>query len=184
MTGYFDSGKEDDKFEYGQLIFTFSGGTKTAYINKRKLGNVMIVDSPDDYLKEHRLGPDALETDPDTFRELISGRTGSLKGTLMNQNVISGLGNVYTDEILYQAGFHPEKSSNDLSEKEFKQLYSVMSRVIKTAVRNEADPNSFPDTYLTAHRKEGESCPKCGGKIQKTTVSGRSTYFCPSCQAE
>ncbi|MFP4384258.1 MAG: Fpg/Nei family DNA glycosylase [Spirochaetia bacterium] len=182
MTGYFDSGKKDDDFEYGQLIFTFSGGTKTAYINKRKLGNVMIVDSPDKYLQEQNLGPDAMETDPGTFGDLISGRTGSLKGTLMNQNVISGLGNVYTDEILYQAGLHPEKPADELTEKELRDLHAVMSRVLKTAIRNGADPGSFPGTYLTAHRNEGDPCPKCGGGIRKIKVSGRSTYFCPKCQ--
>jgi formamidopyrimidine-DNA glycosylase len=182
MTGYFDSGQKGDEFEYGQLVFTFQDDSVVAYINKRKLGNVKIVDDPGEYVKEEKLGPDAMDLSLDDFRNIISEKSGTVKGTLMNQNTISGLGNVYTDEILYQARIHPEKNTGDLDDDQIKEIHKIMLRVIKTAIRNEAQPDSFPDHYLTGHRKEGAPCPACGGKIEKITVSGRSTYFCPSCQ--
>ena len=100
----------------------------------------------------------------------------------MDQALISGLGNIYVDEILYQCRLHPEKSTGDISRKQQEMLFKNMKAVLKTAIRKKADPDQLPGTYLIPHRKEDEKCPKCDGKIKKIRVNNRGTYFCPECQ--
>ncbi|MFZ0489226.1 MAG: zinc finger domain-containing protein, partial [Salegentibacter sp.] len=69
-------------------------------------------------------------------------------------------------------------------EAEKKEIHKQMGKVLKMAIKEEGQRSEFPEDYLTPHRKEGEDCPKCTGKIEMIKVSGRSTYFCPKCQKE
>jgi formamidopyrimidine-DNA glycosylase len=89
---------------------------------------------------------------------------------------------VYSDEILYQAGIHPETAVDLVSEEDLKKLYRVMRRVLRVATEKQADVDRMPRGYILPHRKEGDRCPRCGGRVDKKNVSGRSSYYCPSCQ--
>ena len=93
----------------------------------------------------------------------------------MNQKKIAGIGNIYSDEILFQSKLHPEISAKNLEEKEIGVLYKTMNRVLKQAIDDQADPEKFPRSWLIPYRKEGVSCPRCEGKIVRIKVSGRST---------
>jgi formamidopyrimidine-DNA glycosylase len=106
-----------------------------------------------------------------------------LKTTLMNQGVMAGIGNVYSDEILYQARLHPRTKVNALEEGDLRRLYDCMQEVLDTAIACRAVPEDFPDSYLTPLRgKAGTQCPGCGGEIERIEVSGRGAYYCPECQ--
>ncbi len=95
---------------------------------------------------------------------------------------ITGIGNIYSDEILFQAGLHPQSEPRKLDRETVRRLHRTMRRILKTATRNKADPDNFPAGYLTGKREEGKKCPRCGSKIERLEISGRSAYFCPRCQ--
>lgn len=185
MTGNLKYYRNDtDQPEYTKLVIHFKNEYYLALIMPRKLGKVSLLENPKDLIKNKRLGPDALSTglNFEHFSELFADNRSMVKSALMDQQKIAGIGNVYSDEILYQAGIYPRRQFNKLSEKELRNLYDTMRDVLQTAIDFQAKPDKFPDGYLTTHRSEGENCPKCAGKVERIEVSGRAGYYCPECQ--
>ncbi|MBD3312986.1 DNA-formamidopyrimidine glycosylase [Candidatus Woesearchaeota archaeon] len=184
MTGDIEYYKteEKEKPEYSHLVLDFSEGHSLAYINKRKLGKVLLTDDLKGFVKEHDLGPDAMPLTKKQFRSTINDSGGMIKTMLMDQSRMAGIGNIYSDEILYQAGVHPEKKASKLKDKDIDSIHSAMKRVLKTAIRHKAQPDDFPRSYLLKNRKQGADCGKCKGKIRKKIIGGRSGYFCPKHQ--
>lgn len=184
MTGELEYYKNQDPPKYSKLIFHFENGYQLAYSCKRKLGKIFLSESVSEFVKEHSLGKDALELEEKEFLELLEEKSGSIKGALTDQSLIAGIGNVYSDEMLYQCKIHPKTKTGKLSDAEKKKLYKEMNNVLKMAIDKEGERSEFPSNYLISHRSEGEKCPKCSGKIEMIKVSGRSTYYCPKCQKE
>ena len=185
MTGdlkYFTA--PEKKPEYDQLLIGFLNGYYLAYDAPRKLGKIGMVEDIDSFVKEKGLGPDVMKSSFDlgTFQEIVTGRRAMLKTTLMNQQLMAGIGNVYSDEILFQAGVHPRTEIKQLGEKKLKQVFETMKEVLQTAIDCRADPGQFPSGYLIPQRHEGGKCPNCGGQVEQLKVSGRTAYFCPDCQ--
>ncbi len=185
MTGflrYFKS--RSDAPDHTRLLVEFNNGYFLAYDCRRKLGTISIADDMDEFIRKKDLGPDALDVGRSAFEEALSGHRGAIKSTLMNQSILSGIGNVYSDEILFQARLRPDASVDDLRGNDLDRLFGAMRDVLETAVECQADPGRFPDSYLTPRREPGETCPGCGGSIEDAKISGRTTYFCPSCQKD
>jgi formamidopyrimidine-DNA glycosylase len=185
MTGFFKYFKKKEKEpEYSQIIFHFSDQTHLSYVSWRKLGTVQWLEAPEFLIEKKELGPDILKAaiNFDNFRKRLEGKKGYLKSQLMNQQFLSGSGNIYSDEILYHCGFHPRSKIEALSEKQVRKLFEGIKRILKKSIEYKADVKKMPSTYLLPNRKKGKSCGKCGGTIQKIKVSGRSTYFCPKHQ--
>lgn len=183
MTGqlkYFDTGKQEP--EYSRVIFQFDNDHSIACISRRKLGKIEITGDPGDYISSNELGQDALEMEWGEFYEIMSAKKGSIKNALMDQSKISGIGNVYSDEILFQERIHPKNNIRKLEEKQLKSLYETMREVLKEAIKHGAEPENMPDRFLLGNRKEGAKCPACHGTIKKITINGRGTYICPHCQ--
>ena len=185
MTGYFSYYK-DEKQEppHARLLLHFDNGYRLAYDSQRMLGGIELVEEPEQYISKHELGTDALSEafDLQAFKKILAGKRGASKAALMDQQSLAGIGNIYSDEILFQAGIHPKKSVSDLTEQEARSLYQAMKRVLQTAIRNQADPQQFPDSYLIPHRRKGEKCPQCSGEVKQEKISGRTAYYCPTCQ--
>jgi formamidopyrimidine-DNA glycosylase len=108
---------------------------------------------------------------------------GAIKSALMNQSVIAGIGNVYSDEILYQAGVHPRTPAAELKEKKLREIHRVMRRVLSVAWRKGGDGRKVPRTWLLPARGGPGPCPRCGGQLESAKVSGRTAWFCPRCQS-
>lgn len=174
--------KEDDYPQYARVVFHFSDDGFLAYTTRRKLGSIDVIDDPEQFKQKKNLGVDALEVDYKSFQSLIKNKRSMIKTALMDQNTIAGIGNVYSDEILYQCKIHPETKTTDLKENQIKDLYNSMRRIFKTSINNGADPNEMPNRYLISHRDESEECPECGGKVKRIEISGRGCYICPECQ--
>jgi formamidopyrimidine-DNA glycosylase len=100
----------------------------------------------------------------------------------MRQDLVAGLGNIYSDEVLYQAGIHPETPVQELKQEELVRIYEAMLTVIETAVEHQADPDSFPDWFLIPRRHAGGRCPVCSRELEVVEVSGRRGFACPGCQ--
>ena len=109
---YFKSMEKDP--EYDQLLISFSNGYHLAYNAPRKLVLVALIENMEAFVEKKELGPDAMSLDPAGFQKVLSGRRGMVKSTLMNQQIIAGIGNVYSDEILFQARLHPRVGVDEL----------------------------------------------------------------------
>jgi formamidopyrimidine-DNA glycosylase len=97
--------------------------------------------------------------------------------------MIAGLGNVYTDEILFQAGIHPKTKADRIQAEALEALFQIMREdVLPTVIDRRADPSRFPEEYLIPRRKKGANCPKCGSELEQVQVSGRTACLCPKCQ--
>ena len=168
--------------EYSAMVMNFTNGHSLAYISKRKLGKVTVTQDVKAFFEEHHIGKDALEADSSEFKALMTKKSGGLKSALMDQATVSGIGNIYADEILFQEKLHPETKVKSLGDSNLSSLYNTMRRVMKIAIRHRAKPEDLPKTYLLSVREEGKDCPDCSGKINKITVNGRGTYICPDCQ--
>lgn len=184
MTGNLEYYKNRKDPKFSKMIIGFDNDYKLAFTCPRKLGKIYLADGVEEFKTEHSLGEDAMVLKWKDFEKLASDKKGSVKGFLTNQEEIAGIGNVYADEILFQARIHPKAKVQDLSDKQKKKIFEEIGKVLKTVIKNDGARSELPSNYLTPHRKEGEKCPDCLGKIEKIKVSGRSTYFCPECQKE
>lgn len=163
----------------------FSDDSHFSFVCPRKFGKVWLAEDPKSFQKEHDLGPDVLSVSKKKFLELLEEKkTSGIKSFLMDQHNISGLGNVYSDEVLFQSKVHPKTRISELEPSQRANIFKNISKVIPAAVEFIGEGSKAPSSWLKAHRKEGASCPSCDGKVKKIQVGGRSTYFCPNCQKE
>ena len=126
------------------------------------------------------------------FQKIFAKRKTILKAVLLNQEVISGIGNIYADEICYAAGVLPTRNVQKLKPDELKKLFAACQRIMKDAVANGGTTfHSFlkgdgrPGGYrskLRVYGRKGQPCKRCRTAIQKTVTAGRGTHFCPNCQ--
>jgi formamidopyrimidine-DNA glycosylase len=179
---YFKEMEEDPP--YDRFLISFSNGYHLAYDSQRKLGKVELTKDIDRFIREKGLGPDALASDFEfgAFETRLRARRGMLKSVLMNQEIMAGIGNATSDEILYQSRLHPKKKVSQLDKKGMRRLFRNMKKVLSTCIDCRATPEEYPKTYITPHRKAGATCPKCGGKLGQLKLSGHITYHCPDCQ--
>jgi formamidopyrimidine-DNA glycosylase len=142
------------------------------------------------------LGPEPLEEKfgVEYLREILSSRRAQIKPLLLDQKVISGIGNIYADEILYDARLHPRRKANTLSEGEWKALYGAIIKNLRAGIqhrgttvrlyRDVLNRAGEHQNYLRVFEKHGKPCPECEGEVVREKVAGRPTHFCPSCQLE
>lgn len=186
MTGELKYARSGDPPDHTRLLLKFDDG-QLAYRCTRMLGKVDWTDDADRFVADQELGIDGLsdQLDLDTFRRLMEDKHGTIKSALMDQSTIAGIGNVYSDEILFQAKIRPDASVGDLDDDQIKTLHRELKRVLSAAIGARARPEEMPSTFLLRCRNDSEpKCPRCGGSIETRKVSGRTSYFCPRCQSE
>lgn len=181
MTGflkYFKDAKEAPG--HTRLLIEFSNDYQLAYDCQRKLGRVNLVRDVEKFIREKELGPDALDPNFDlpAFRQALGAAQATVKSALMNQKRLAGIGNIYSDEILFHAGLHPQSKTHGLHEKTAKRLFQSMKKVLRAAIRCRVEPDRFPSSYLLPHRNGDRCCPRCGQKLRRTKIGGRTSYYC------
>lgn len=181
MTGDLAYYRGDDP-RFARVVFDFANGAHLAFEDMRLFGVVDLTPDPEEYIAEHRLGPDPLELTLPRFRKLLEKRRGAVKALLMSQDVIAGVGNLYADETLYQTSIHPKRPADKLSAAEVRDIYTAMRRILRETTARKMRGAGYPPKYLIPHREEGERCPRCGGTIRRTAVMSRTTYYCSSHQ--
>lgn len=184
MTGKPDYYHQGQRPKYVAMAIKFENEYELAFVCPRKIGRIYLADNAEEFIKTKDLGPDAAVLTSGKFKKLIQNRRGAIKGTLMNQNILSGIGNLYADEVLFQSRIHPKIKANQLSEEELNRLYETMQTVLKTVSNCKIEDEPLPPNYLTPHRKKDGGCPHGHGQIKHIKVSGRTTYFCPECQGK
>ncbi|MFB6375804.1 MAG: DNA-formamidopyrimidine glycosylase family protein [Bradymonadaceae bacterium] len=177
---------EDNRPDHTKLELEFDDGSRLSYVNVRKLGEIGLAADPDDFADERDLGPDALsdQLDPEAFTMLLVGRSGMLKTRLMDQSVIAGIGNVYSDEILFQNRLPPRVEIEDLDDDDLEEVGRTIRRVLEECGDQFPTLEELADRYLVTHRlDDGDGqCPQCGSEIERVDVGGRAAQYCPSCQ--
>ena len=185
MTGFLKYFKKREKDPpHDRLLIGFADGYQLAFDCQRKLGEIYMTDDLKAFIKAKALGPDALDPKLDftIFSERLGTSKAAVKSALVNQQIIAGIGNVYSDEILFQAGIHPKAKAGQVGRRSLQTLFKEMKDVLSKAIERRADPEQLPETYIIPERHSKGTCPKCGGKIERLKVSGRSAYYCPQCQ--
>jgi formamidopyrimidine-DNA glycosylase len=182
MTGELVWGSAQDQAHPHDRLRIAADGGELKYRDQRKLQGIWLAGD-----REHaeqimgRQGPDALGLRAPSLERILRGRRGGLKGVLMDQTVIGGLGNLLSDEILWQARLDPRRRAGDLNRSEVSTLHRTMARVLRASVRaGRVPPRSG---WLTGVRdQDGALCPRCGAQLHRDRAGGRRTCWCPSCQ--
>jgi formamidopyrimidine-DNA glycosylase len=186
---------EDPMNGFLHLIFFFKDGWQLALSDLRKFAKVEILTKEELEKEMEKLGPEPLDKDFtfEKFKErILKKKKGKIKQVLMDQEVIAGIGNIYSDEILWKAKIHPFKRVGKLSEEELKKIYKAMKEILPKAIevggesisdyrRPSGEKGGF-DLLRKVYRREGEKCFRCGAKIKRVKLGQRSAHFCPVCQ--
>lgn len=165
-----------------------SGGKYLALHDIRKFGWVRLLGKGNKFT----IGPDALAVPLSEFKEIIRKRKGVIKNILLNQKLISGIGNIYSDEILWHAEIHPLRRADSLTEKELKHIHTAVKKVLRLAIKKEGTsfsdyrkPDGSEGGYFRIRKvyaREGEKCSKDGTIMERLVISQRSACFCPKHQ--
>ncbi|KKK36604.1 formamidopyrimidine-DNA glycosylase [Mesobacillus campisalis] len=193
LGGWMYLGDDNDNPDRTKQVILSFGEMKLYFIGLR-LGFLHLHDEQSLNVELDDLGPEPL--DPaftiGKFKELFSGRKGMIKTTLVNQKVIAGIGNCYSDEICHEAGIKPVRTFAELEPPELNSMYHAMKTVFLRAIEagGYMDQPLFKDDMKTGgydkqcrvYDREGEACIRCGNLIIKEIVSSRKTFYCPDCQ--
>ncbi|MEP6476014.1 MAG: bifunctional DNA-formamidopyrimidine glycosylase/DNA-(apurinic or apyrimidinic site) lyase [Actinomycetota bacterium] len=181
------------------VIVTFQQGGDLRFIDPRTFGE-MFVTAGEDLGKVKEIAHIAI--DPldqvftwQTFQYLLAEKAAKMKPLLMDQKFISGLGNIYSDEVLFHAGLRYDRMSNTLSSQEVRRLYRAIQEIMQESIKARGttlDDEAYVDLFgkpgeyggeLKVYGRTGLPCRRCRTPIQSVKLSGRQAYFCPQCQS-
>lgn len=185
-----------DKDKHSHVRFIFTDGSQLHYNDVRKFGRIHRIEGHDwtSYFQTKKLGPEPLSDDfqPEAFSKGLAQSARAIKPLLLDQTLVVGLGNIYVDEVLFQARIHPLKAANQLTKKEIQTLYQSIRQVLSRAVeaggstirtyRNSLGEAGKFQQDLQVYGQAGLACPRCGSEILKIRVHQRGTHYCPHCQ--
>ena len=186
--------KDSFSHKHCHIVLVLEDNSALLFCDSRKFGYLEIVDEKGLAEKLSAFGPEPLEEDFTWQRlgEIVAGRKMNIKALLLNQRLIAGIGNIYADEVLFDARIRPTRPAGDLSIGEIKALHRSIRKILKKAVEKRG--TTFSDyvdasgneggfqQHLKVYGRQGKDCIGCEGKVEKTVVAGRGTHFCPICQ--
>ena len=177
-----------------RVVFSLSDGRELRFSDPRKFGRLWLARDSGGVLE--KLGPEPFALTAAEFSALVSARSRLLKPLLLDQTLIAGIGNIYSDEALWEARLHPRRKSDSLAAQEAATLLRAIQRVLRRGIRNLGTTLGAGKTHfvlprggrgrnqehLSAYGQTGEPCPRCGTPIQRILVGQRATHLCPACQ--
>lgn len=175
-----------------RVSLKLSDGKLLDYNDRRILGELRLLDSWQELRFVKQLGPEPFDLTAGQFNTMLTGKKTKIKPLLMDQAVISGVGNLYAAEALFRAGIHPERPASSLSDKEKEKLFKEIKNTLTEAIRYKGSSvdqyvqlSGEQGGYVKYHKvygREGKPCMVCKTPIKRTSLGGRGTYFCPKCQ--
>lgn len=184
--------------KHTHLVFHLDNGNELRYIDPRRFGRFWLLRAgeEDTLSGAHKLGPEPFDEQINSsyLSSTLSTRKRAIKTCLLDQAVVAGVGNIYADEILFAAKIRPNRAANTLTAEEWEKLAETIPLILHRAT----EANSMtPEEYLAGKGQEyrntptfqvyghaGEPCPLCGEALCRVVVAGRSSVYCPACQAE
>jgi len=194
MTGqllYFENETGVDFDDYIRVVIKFYHGL-LLFKDVRKFGRVYHIENPDMFLSH--VGPDALDerVTLSFFKKKLTSSKMNIKAFLISQKHISGMGNIYTDEVLFVSKINPVKSANSIRNKKAENLFLNMHSILNASIKNMGstisdyrDPSGNKGSnqyYFNVYGREGQPCKNCKTAIKKIKFAGRGTHYCPKCQ--
>lgn len=183
---------EQPLHKHTHVTFVLDDGRELRYTDPRRFGRIAYLSGETLATELLRFGADPLLVTAEEFARRIRGSRARIKALLLDQTVLRGVGNIYADESLWYARIHPAKSGASLEPEESKTLRKALQKILLKAIEMRGSSISdFVDAegrageYQQRHKaygREGEKCFRCGKKIKRIIVAGRSSYFCPGCQ--
>ena len=197
MEGKFTFRKKGDEInKHEHVIFTLDDDIQMRFHDVRKFGKMYLLDKKN-YLNEIPLKDMGLEYNDINLNEnylldKFKNRTIPIKTSLLDQSIITGIGNIYDDEILFKSRINPKKKTNTITKDECRRIIEntniVLNRAIElggTTIKSFTSSEGVHGLFqneLLVHGKKNGTCPNCKSKIEIVKISGRSTYYCPKCQ--
>ncbi len=171
---------------------SLSNEKELRFIDPRRFGRMLILPETESDSVLGPLGTDPLEISIPEFQERLREKRARIKAVLLDQRVFRGMGNIYTDESLWRARIHPARLASSLKPREVLDLHRAMRRILLEAIRlggssisDYVNAEGLPGEFQIRHcvyQREGKKCSRCGARIRRMIVAGRSSYFCPRCQ--
>ena len=182
--------------KHAHILIHFEDGGTLVYEDVRKFGTMELLapELLEAYFVSKKLGPEPTEQDFDLeiFRGALKKSKKPIKSHLLDQTLVTGLGNIYVDEVLWRAKVHPSRTSNSLSTQEARKVHDEIIKVLGEAVEKGGSTirtytNAFGEDgtmqeFHQVYDKTGQACSRCGAIIEKIQLGGRGTHFCPKCQ--
>ena len=195
---YFIKDKQEIKDKHEHVIFTFIDDTTLRYADTRKFGRMNLILKTEidntECIKKQGLEPGDKKLTADYLLKKFAKKQLPIKTVLLDQTIISGLGNIYANEVLFAAGINPLTKACNLTKEDCERIVKSAEEIIKeainmggTTIRSYTSSLGVTGKFqqnLKVHKREKEKCLVCGTAIENIKVGGRSTYFCPNCQKE
>ena len=191
---YYEFLENEDDSKYAKVIFHLSNGHKLCYDDSRCFGILKLSDEAS-YRNEEmiaKLGPEPFKANAKDILDKVKNNKKPIKSTLLDQTIMTGLGNIYVDETLYASHIHPLSITNKISLLKWEEIINNAIEILNTAISlggstiKSYHPGKDIDgnfqTRIKIYGKEGEICPTCGHTFRFIKVGGRGTTFCPVCQ--
>jgi formamidopyrimidine-DNA glycosylase len=178
--------------KHTHVTFVLDDGRELRYVDPRRFGRMAYLAGASLAAELLRFGADPLLVTEEEFENRIRGSRARIKALLLDQSVLRGVGNIYADESLWTARIHPAKSGARLEPQEAARLRKELQKILRRAIQMRGssiydfvDAEGLAGDYQRHHRaygREGKKCIRCGAKIKRIIVAGRSSFFCPECQ--
>lgn len=191
MTGLLLFNKRDP---YVKLSFKFEDDSELNYSTVRQFGFLEVWTGDEVEAYRENKGKSILDKDlnKEEFIGLFENRRGNIKNMLLNQKVVSGIGNIYANDSLYLTGIHPEAKAHQIPKTKLGRLFENLRKLLEEGIKNRGSSiDRYRDIYgkkgkqqdfFRVYGKEGSECDECGTEIEKIEISGRSAFFCSECQ--
>ena len=178
MTGDWVAGPEAETARYPRATIHLDDGSKVVLEDPRALSSIVLVPAGADSIEG--LGPDADDATvtAEWLHERLARRRIPIKVALLDQSILSGIGNIYASESLWSSKIDPRRAANSLTKPEVRRLLGDIRKVLARASGSRYEG----DGRFNVYDREGSKCRRCKGTIERIPQAGRSTYYCPECQ--
>jgi len=170
--------EEEERPRHERFAFLFDTGFQLGFDCPRKFARIQYIPDLEAFIAEKKLGEDALVIRQADFLKKMEGKKASIKGFLLDQHQLAGVGNLYADEICYRTKVHPASLVNKIDLPTRKAIFKAMKKILKFAVDMDATYRQYPPDWLWNWREVGGPSPDGKGVMQRAKIAGRTTFFC------
>jgi formamidopyrimidine-DNA glycosylase (fpg) len=180
---------ESELAKHTHLVAKLSSGRELRFVDPRRFGRLSVQKPENSFTAQ---GGEPLGVSEEKFIALFKGRKTLIKSALLNQKILSGVGNIYADEALFRAGIRPRRRANAITREQLRKLYKTLREVLHEAIKaggssvsDYVDADGEEGFFQLQHRvylRTGEACYTCKSPIKRVVIGGRSSHYCPRCQ--